>query len=124
MAVHLLTGKIVAIKCISKELISDKSTKDKVKKEFQILEMLNHKSVIKLYETFESKKNILLVFELCVGGDLLIYVRKRRKLKENVAKFIFLQILEGLNHCHQKNILHRDIKLDNILLNSEGKIKV
>ena len=64
------------------------------------------------------------MFELCVGGDLLTYVRKRRKLKEENSQIIFKQILEGVNHCHSKNILHRDIKLDNILLNSEGKIKV
>jgi len=124
LGVHILTGKFVAIKCISKELMNDKSTKDKVRKEFNILEQLNHRSVIKIFETFESKKNILLVMELCVGGDLLMYVRKRRRLKENVAKSIFKQIIEGLHSCHSKNILHRDIKLDNILLNSEGSIKV
>jgi len=105
-------------------MLDDHATQEKVKREIHILQQLKQESVIQLYETFESEKNILLVFELCVGGDLLIYVRKRRKLKENVAKFIFKQILEGLNHCHLKNILHRDIKLDNILLNSEGQIKV
>lgn len=62
--------------------------------------------------------------ELCAGGDLLTYVRKRRRLKENVAKFILKQILDGLYYCQNKNILHRDIKLDNILLNNEGDIKV
>ena len=54
--------------------------------------------------------------ELCAGGDLLNYVRKRRKLKENTAKIIFKQIIEGLAYIHSKSILHRDIKLDNILL--------
>lgn len=62
--------------------------------------------------------------ELCAGGDLLSYVRKRRKLSENLAKFVLKQILDGLYFCHSQNILHRDIKLDNILLNSDGMIKV
>ena len=124
LAVHILTGKYVAIKCISNEILNDKTNKDKVKKEVAILQTLNHQSVIKLFETFESKKYYLLVFELCVGGDLLTYVRKRRKLKEPNSKVIFKQIIEGINHCHSKQVLHRDIKLDNILLNSEGKIKV
>lgn len=77
-----------------------------------------------LYESFESEKHILYVEELCAGGDLLTYVRKRRKLKESVAKFIMKQILDGLYYCHSKSILHRDIKLDNILLNGKGDIKV
>ena len=93
-------------------------------KEVNILKQLRHQSVIRLFETFETDKHILFVIELCTGGDLLNYVRKRRKLKEPVAKHAFKQILEGLFHCHSKSILHRDIKLDNILLNAEGAIKV
>ena len=49
-----------------------------------------------MYETFETEKHLLYVEELCVGGDLLTYVRKRRRLKENVAKVILKQILDGL----------------------------
>ena len=62
--------------------------------------------------------------EICGAGDLLTYVRRRRKLKEDVAKHLFKQIIEGLKYCHSKNILHRDIKLDNILLSSEGDVKI
>jgi serine/threonine protein kinase len=54
--------------------------------------------------------------ELCSGGDLLNYVRKRRRLKEDVAKYIFKQVVDGLAYCHSKGIVHRDMKLDNILL--------
>lgn len=62
--------------------------------------------------------------EVCGAGDLLTYVRRRRKLKEDVAKHVFRQIVEGLRYCHAKNVLHRDIKLDNILLTSEGDVKI
>jgi serine/threonine protein kinase len=62
--------------------------------------------------------------EVCGAGDLLTYVRRRRKLKEDVAKHLFKQIIEGLRYCHARGILHRDIKLDNILLTSEGDIKI
>ena len=58
--------------------------------------------------------------EVCGGGDLLTYVRKRRKLKEPVAK----QIILGLAYIHSKKVLHRDVKLDNILLTSEGNVKI
>ncbi len=56
--------------------------------------------------------------EVCGGGDLLTYVRRRRKLKEDAARFLFKQIITGLAACHAKNVLHRDIKLENVLLTS------
>jgi len=124
LGMHKLTGKMVAIKSINKECLTDENSKQKVMKEFAILKLLKHQSVIRLYETFESKKHILFIVELCAGGDLLNYVRKRRRLKEPVAKIVFKQIIEGLQYCHYKEILHRDIKLDNILLNAMGHIKV
>jgi len=62
--------------------------------------------------------------ELCAGGDLLSYVRKRRKLNETLAKYLFKQIIEGIGYIHSKNILHRDIKLENILLDDKGHIKI
>lgn len=62
--------------------------------------------------------------EVCGAGDLLTYVRRRRKLKEDIAKHMFKQIMDGLRFCHSRGILHRDIKLDNILLTSEGDIRI
>lgn len=61
---------------------------------------------------------------MCAGGDLLNYVRKRRRLTEDVGRVIFRQIVEGLAYIHSKNIIHRDIKLDNILLDGQGKVKI
>ena len=124
LGMHKLTGRMVAIKSINKEYLTDESSKKKVMQEFSILKHLRHTSVISLYETFESNKHILFVIELCAGGDLLNYVRKRRKLKENVAKFVFKQLIQGLQYCHARGILHRDIKLDNILLNARGDLKI
>ena len=85
---------------------------------------MRHPNIMMLYETFETPTHILLITELCTGGDLLTYVRKRRVLTENVAKVLLKQILDGLFYIHSKGILHRDIKLDNILLNMKGQIKI
>ena len=62
--------------------------------------------------------------ELCPGGDLLNYVRKRRKLTEKNAKYLFKQIMQGIAYMHTIGIVHRDIKLDNILLDSSGQVKI
>jgi 5'-AMP-activated protein kinase catalytic alpha subunit len=93
-------------------------------KEVKILKKMRHKNIVQLLDTFETSKHIIFVMELCSGGDLLNYVRKRRKLTEDYAKAIFKQILDALHYCHKLNILHRDIKLDNIILDAEGVIKV
>jgi len=85
---------------------------------------LRHPYVVKLLETFETSRHIMLAMELCAGGDLLNYVRKRRKLEEPTAKVLFKQIVEGLGYVHSKGILHRDIKLDNILMDGKGNVKV
>ena len=58
------------------------------------------------------------------GGDLLQYVKKRKHLDEEEAKRIFKQVVQGIAHCHCRSVLHRDIKLDNILLDHEGSIKI
>ena len=62
--------------------------------------------------------------ELWAGGDLLSYLKKRRKIKESVAKVLFKQLLDGINFMHHKMVAHRDIKLDNILLNYNGNWKI
>jgi len=92
--------------------------------EFIILQKIKHQNIVKLFDSFQTNKHIVFAMELCAGGDLLNYVRKRRKLKEDLAKYIFKQVVEGLEYCHAKGIVHRDIKLDNILLDSSGKVKI
>ena len=57
-------------------------------------------------------------------GDLLSFVRKRSKISESISKFIFKQIIEALDFIHSNNIVHRDIKLDNILIDLQNNIKI
>jgi serine/threonine protein kinase len=124
LALHKLSKKLVALKLLNKEFLKNETSKEKVMQEVRILKRFRHPNVVKLFETFESLKHIVVVMELCAGGDLLNYVRKRRRLKEEYAKYIFKQIIEGIAHVHAKGVLHRDIKLDNILLDGKGIIKI
>lgn len=124
LAMHKLVRKLVALKSLNKSELTDKDQKDKLLREVSLLLKLRHNHVVKIYETIESEQHIIIVMEICAGGDLLNYVRKRRRVKEPVAKKIFKQILDGLCYIHSKSIAHRDIKLDNILLDGQGNVKI
>jgi len=124
LAMHKLVRKLVALKSLNKSELTDKDQKEKLLREVSLLLKLRHNHVVKIYETIESEQHIIIVMEICAGGDLLNYVRKRRRLKEPVAKKIFKQILDGLCYIHSKSIAHRDIKLDNILLDGRGNVKI
>lgn len=124
LGMHKLARKLVAIKSMNKQFLNDERSKRKVMQEVSIIKRTRHPNVVKLYETFESEKHILFSMEMCAGGDLLNYVRKRRKLKEPVAKILFKQIIEAIGYIHTRNIVHRDIKLDNILLDGKGNVKI
>lgn len=89
LALHRLTRKLVAIKSTKLSLIPEEQERKKMLHEIDILKLLKHESHIKLLETFNTATHTCIVLELCPGGDLLSYVRKRRKLPEKQAKYIF-----------------------------------
>ncbi len=89
LGVHKLTGKKVAIKSIDKANIKDEYSRRKVFQEVYILKKIRHSCVIRLLEVFESEKHFLMVMEYSGGGDLLQYVKKRKRLNEQSAKAIF-----------------------------------
>lgn len=89
LAMHKLVRKLVALKSLNKQALTDEVQKAKLMKEVNLLLKLRHNHVVKIYETIETQKHIIIVMELCAGGDLLNYVRKRRRLKEPFAQKIF-----------------------------------
>lgn len=124
LGLHKLTGKHVAIKTFEKSYMKDDFSRKKVFQEVYILKKIHHSNIIRLLEVFESSKHFFIVMEYAGAGDLLHYVKKKRRLPENEARFIFKQVLYGLGHCHCRSVLHRDIKLDNVLLDNEKGIKL
>ena len=81
----------------------------------------NHKHIIKLFEVFESAKQIHIVTEYAGGGDMLQFLKHKKRLDEWEAKNYLWQVVSGLAACHNNGILHRDIKLDNILMSTDQK---
>ena len=124
LGTSVLCGKKVAIKCYERSKITSKSTKTRILQEIDLLRNIDFENIIKLYEIFENKKYIFIVLEYVDNGDLLLHLKKFGVFEENEFLFVFKQIVKGLFFLHQNCILHRDIKLDNVLLNKEEIVKI
>ena len=125
IGLNVLTGRIVAIKSFDKNKLGSKSQNmKKILYESNLMKKLNHPNITKILEMFEDEKFFLIIMEYINGGNLFSFVKKRRKLSEKTAKFLFRQIILGIQHMHSKNIVHRDIKLENILIDLNNNIKI
>jgi mitogen-activated protein kinase kinase kinase 3 len=92
--------------------------------EINLLYKLDHVNIIKYYGFYLKKHNLNIILEYCNGGSLSSVLKSFKKLNEDLIRNYLTQILKGIEYLHIHNIIHRDIKCANILLNSEGKIKV
>ena len=125
LCLHTLTGRLVAIKSINKSKITKERQREKIKIETSIMKTLSYSNnIVKILENYETKNHICIVMEYICAGDLFSYIKKRSKLTENVAKFIFKQIILAIQYIHRNNIVHRDIKLDNILIDLDNNVKI
>ena len=124
LAIHLLTGFYVAIKTIEKRYIQDEYSRRKVLQEIEILRLINHPNVNQLLEIFEDDECVFMVLEYASNGDLLSFIKRKGRISEDVARRLFVQVVDGLRHCHSKQILHRDVKPDNILLDQDFNVKL
>ena len=123
ISLHVASGRLAAIKTFTKKNLKTKHARDKIKHEIDILSRLRHPFITQILDSFETEKHIFIVMEY-VCGDLLGFIRKRGKLSESTTKVIFKQIIEGLKYIHKKKIVHRDIKLDNILIDLTNTVKI
>lgn len=97
-----------------------------MEREIEVLKMMEFPSIIRLYETIWSNRIVVLVMEYIGSTNLMQYLKKQmsKKLPERKAKKIFKQIVEGVNYLHKLNIIHRDIKLENIIVSDEDQVTV
>jgi len=124
-AVHRITREVVAIKLMQKDLMScDKNVLERAKQECEVMKKLNHPNIINMIEYIETPSQLCIVMEYCPDGDLETYLKsKGGKLTEAEARYIFIQLVNAVAHCHQHNVIHRDIKLENALL-KQGTVKL
>ncbi|XP_062861056.1 NUAK family SNF1-like kinase 1 [Trichomycterus rosablanca] len=123
-AVERHTGRVVAIKSIRKEKIKDEQDMVHIRREIEIMSSLRHPHIISIYEVFENKDKIVIVMEYASKGELYDYISERRKLNERETRHFFRQIVSAVHHCHKKGVVHRDLKLENVLLDDNYNIKI
>ncbi|RWS31077.1 map/microtubule affinity-regulating kinase 2:4-like protein, partial [Leptotrombidium deliense] len=122
LAKHLPTGKKVAIKIIDKTQLDDVNLK-KLFREVRIMKMLDHPNIVKLYQVMETERRLYLVMEYVSGGEIFEFLSANGRMNENDARAIFRQIVSAVQYCHQKRVVHRDLKAENLLLDEEMNIK-
>ncbi|XP_066466552.1 serine/threonine-protein kinase MARK2 isoform X9 [Tiliqua scincoides] len=123
LARHVLTGKEVAVKIIDKTQLNSSSLQ-KLFREVRIMKVLNHPNVVKLFEVIETEKTLYLVMEYASGGEVFDYLVAHGRMKEKEARAKFRQIVSAVQYCHQKFIVHRDLKAENLLLDADMNIKI
>ncbi|XP_048962922.1 serine/threonine-protein kinase MARK1 isoform X3 [Canis lupus baileyi] len=123
LARHVLTGREVAVKIIDKTQLNPTSLQ-KLFREVRIMKILNHPNIVKLFEVIETEKTLYLVMEYASGGEVFDYLVAHGRMKEKEARAKFRQIVSAVQYCHQKCIVHRDLKAENLLLDADMNIKI
>ena len=124
LGINKKTKEKVAIKILKKNKIVHKEDVERIEREINILEKLNHINVIKIYKINEDNENYYILMEFCENGELFHYIVERQRLKEEKAAFFFYQLINGLEYIHSKNIVHRDLKPENLLLGKDNILKI
>ncbi|XP_004685606.1 PREDICTED: NUAK family SNF1-like kinase 2 [Condylura cristata] len=118
------SGRLVAIKSIRKDKIKDEQDMINIRREIEIMSSLNHPHIIAIHEVFENSSKMVIVMEYASRGDLYDYISERPRLSERDARHFFRQIVSAVHYCHRNGVVHRDLKLENILLDANGNIKI
>lgn len=115
----------VAIKLIKRDTLKkDSESEIKVHREINSLRMLSHPNIVNLVEVMKSGKYIGIVLEYASGGELFDYILQHKCLKESVAKKLFAQLVSGVDYMHSKGLIHRDLKLENLLLDKHKNVVI
>ncbi|XP_031281916.1 CBL-interacting serine/threonine-protein kinase 12-like [Pistacia vera] len=120
---NIKSGESVAIKVIDKEKILKSGLMAHIKREISILRRVRHPNIVQLFEVMATKSKIYFVMEYVRGGELFNKVAKGR-LKEDLARKYFQQLISAVGFCHARGVYHRDLKPENLLLDENGDLKV
>lgn len=120
---NLNSGKNVAMKVVGKEKVIKVGMMEQIKREISVMKMVKHSNIVQIHEVMASKSKIYIAMELVRGGELFNKIVKGR-LKEDVARVYFQQLISAVDFCHSRGVYHRDLKPENLLLDEDGNLKV
>ncbi|BGP51566.1 hypothetical protein JCM10450v2_007513 [Rhodotorula kratochvilovae] len=115
-------GEDVAIKLIKRGNVDTAQRGEKVRREIEVLKMVRHPNIVRLYDVIETEKYIGIVLEYASGGELFDHILAHRYLKERDASRLFAQLISGVAYLHAKGVVHRDLKLENLLLDRNRNV--
>jgi len=121
VAIEKATGERVAVKFVNKKLVEKQ---ENLKTETSLLQVIKHPNVVQLKDICDTKDTLFIVMELMEGGELYEEIVKRKSFTEKDASYLMKQLLEALAYLHSKGIVHRDLKLENLLITKPGSLNI
>ncbi|POM60725.1 PLK/PLK-UNCLASSIFIED protein Kinase [Phytophthora palmivora] len=118
------TGKIYAGKVVAKKSLVKPKAKQKFTSEIKIHKSLQHPQVVQFEHFFEDSDNAYILLELCRNQSMSDLMRRRKRLSESEVRFYMRQLVEGLTYLHENMVIHRDLKLGNLFLTSDMRLKI
>lgn len=119
-----LGSDYLAMKILKKSEVVRRHQVEHTRTERQIMEMINHKYIMRLRYAFQAKDKLYMITDYCSGGELFFHLKRMRRFTEGMMRFYSAQIALALQHLHEHNIMYRDLKPENVLLDKFGNCKL
>jgi serine/threonine protein kinase len=118
------TQEVLAIKMLKKSYLKKRKQEAHTKTERFILETINHPFIVNLKYAFHNAEKLYFALEFCPGGELFFHLQRVENFDEEVTRFYSAQMVLALEHLHKHDVIYRDLKPENVLINSDGYIKL
>jgi len=117
-------GNTYAAKVVSKQTLKGEKQRTKLIGEIKIQKSLHHQNIVRFYDVFEDSENVYMIIEICRNNTLVELLKKRKRLTEPEVRFYMLQLIAATIYMHKKHVIHRDLKLGNLLLDDNMDLKI